>query len=140
VEVAYRLRRHVEEAALPGEVWSDAGFVLGLPHDRERMRGPDVVYIRNDRITGKDPERFFRGVPDLAVEIDLTSAKKPGGLQRVLDYLEAGVQLVWVIDPHSRTAMSYRPDGSARLVRHDDALDGEDVVPGFCLPLAVLFS
>lgn len=84
VEVAYRLRRYVEEAGLPGKVWSDAGFVLGLRRDRERMRGPDVSYIPSERTAGMDPGRLFRGVPDLAVEIDLASAKKPGGQQRVV--------------------------------------------------------
>jgi hypothetical protein len=34
----------------------------------------------------------------------------------------------------------YHPDGTARLVREDEALDGEDVVPGFRLPLAELFD
>lgn len=62
------------------------------------------------------------------------------GQQRVVDYLEAGVQLVWGIDPHSRSATVYHGDGSTRLLRDADALDGEDVVPGFVLPLAELFS
>ena len=79
-------------------------------------------------------------IPDLAIEIDLTSARKPGGQQRILDYFEAGVRLVWAIDVHSRTAMAYRPDGSARLVRADEALDGEEVFPGFRLRLAELFE
>jgi Uma2 family endonuclease len=139
VEVARLLANYVIEHGLPGKVWSDAGFVLGLARDRERMRGPDVAYIRRDKTTGMDLERLFRGVPDLAVEIDLTSAKKPHGQQRVIDYLEAGVRLVWVIDPHSRTAMVYHPDGTARLVREHEALDGEDVVPGFRLSIGELF-
>ena len=140
VEVAYRLRRYVEEAGLTGKVWSDAGFVLGLRRDRERMRGPDVSYVQRDRILGMNPERLFRGVPDLAIEIDLTSAKKPGAQQRVIDYLEAGARLVWVIDPHSRTAIAYHQDASARLVREHEALEGEDVVPGFRLRLSELFT
>lgn len=140
VEVARLLANHVIEHRLPGKVWSDVGFVLGLRRDRERMRGPDVAYIQHAKTAGTDPERLFRGVPDLAIEIDLTSAKKPGGQQRVVDYLEAGVPLVWVIDPHSHTAVVYRRDGSARLMREDDVLEGENVVPGFRLSLAELFA
>lgn len=140
VEVAALLWHYVREHKLPGKVWNDAGFVLGLRRDRERMRGPDVAYIRAEKTNGINPERLFRGVPDLAVEIDLTSGKKPGGQQRIVDYLEAGVPLVWAIDPHSRTATVYHSDGSARLLREGDTLDGEDIVPGFRLPLAELFS
>jgi Uma2 family endonuclease len=139
IEVGYRLRRHVEEAGLDGFVVSDAGFVMNLRYDRERMRGPDVSYVAREKTIGIDWERLFRGVPDLAVEIDLTSGRKPGGQQRIVDYLTAGVKLVWVIDPHSRTAVIYHQDGSARLVHTDGVLDGEDVVRGFRLPIAELF-
>ncbi|HUF51603.1 MAG TPA: Uma2 family endonuclease [Longimicrobiales bacterium] len=99
-----------------------------------------VAFVRLEKLEGIDRERLFRGVPDLAIEIDLESGSKPGSRQRIVDYLEAGTALVWAIDPRSRTAMAYRPDGSARLVREHEALDGEDVVPGFSLPLAELFD
>jgi Uma2 family endonuclease len=140
VQVVYRLEQHVRERGLTGRVFSDAGFVLGLPNDPERMRSPDVMYVDGGKLEGLDPQRVFRGVPDLVVEIDLTSGKKPGGQRRILDYLEAGVRLVWAIDPHSRTATAYRPDGSARLLRPTDALDGEAVLPGLRLALEELFG
>jgi Uma2 family endonuclease len=139
-EVCYRLRLHVEQSGLPGKVASDPGVVLGLRRDPERMREPDVIYIERSKLEGQDPERLLRVIPDLVVEIDLTSAKKPGGQQRILEYLEAGVRLVWVIDVHAHTAMAYRPDGSARFIRPNEALDGEDVVSGFRLPLSELFG
>jgi hypothetical protein len=47
---------------------------------------------------------------------------------------------VWVIAPRTRTATTYRPDGSARLLRAHEALDGEDVLPGLRVPLADLFA
>jgi Uma2 family endonuclease len=140
-KVSYRLSKHVEQTGLTGTVCYDCGFVLGLPHDPERMRGPDVSYIAREKIAAHaDPHRLLRCVPDLAIEIDLTSAKKPGGQQRILDYVEAGVPLVWVIDPRSRSAIAYRADGSARLVRENEVLDAEEIVPGFRLPLAELFG
>jgi Uma2 family endonuclease len=140
-KVLYALETHLREHGLAGEVFPDAGFVLGLRRDRERMRGPDVSYVSQEKLEAHpDPERLFRCVPDLAVEIDLTSARKPGGQQRILDYLEAGVRLVWTIDPRTKTAMTYRPDGSARIVRTDEALDGEDVLPGFRLSISELLG
>lgn len=41
VEVGRLVSNYVIENRLPGEIYSDAGFVLGLPRDPERMRGPD---------------------------------------------------------------------------------------------------
>ena len=139
--VARALINYVLDGELPGEVYVDAAFVLGLRGDPERVRAPDVSYVRREKVEAHpDPERIFRCVPDLAIEIDLTSGKKPGGQQRIIEYLEAGVPLVWAIDPRSRTAMVYHPDGSARLLRSDESLDGEDVVPGFRLELSGLFA
>ena len=138
--VTRALLNYVIDHAVPGKVFTDGGFVLGLRRDPERMRGPDVMYVQRSKLEGQDLERIFRGIPDLAVEIELSSAKKPGGHQRVVDYLEAGVRLVWAIDPRSRTAMVYRPDGSARLLRANEALDGEDVIPGFRLELSELLG
>ncbi len=121
-------------SATPASFW-------GLRGDPERMRGPDVAYIDRTKVEAhRDPERLLRCAPDLAIEIDLASARKPGGKQRIAEYLEAGARLVWPIDPHTRTATVHRPDGSVQLVREHETLDGEDVVPGFRLRLADLFA
>jgi Uma2 family endonuclease len=144
VEVAYHVRRHVEERGIAGKVVSDAGFVLALTRDPTRLRGPDVAFIGQAKLREHyDPERDFgrfgRFVPDLAVEIDLASSRKPGGRQRIRDYLEAGVPLVWAIDPSTRSATVHRRDGSTTELGEHDSLDGEDILPGFSLPLSVLF-
>lgn len=55
------------------------------------------------------------------------------------DYLDAGAFLVWVVAPQAKTATVYRADGSARLLREAEALDGEGVLPDFTLPLAEIF-
>lgn len=141
VRVGYLLEAWVQANGLEGAVVSDAGFVLGLSHDPERTRAPDVAYVGAATLEANpDPERLMRGVPELAVEIDLTSGKKPGGQQRIVDYLEAGVPTVWAIDPHSRTATVYRPDGAARLLRVPEALEGAEVLPGLRIELGSLFG
>ncbi|MGH7574233.1 MAG: Uma2 family endonuclease [Longimicrobiales bacterium] len=140
-KMTYLLERHTVEHELSGEVHTDAGFVLGLRRDPERMRGPDVAYIERAKVEANpDPERLMRCAPDLAIEIDLTSAKKPGGKQRIAEYLDAGTRLVWAIDPHTRTATVHRPDGSADVVHEHEMLDADDVVPGFQLRLEDLFD
>jgi hypothetical protein len=59
--------------------------------------------------------------------------------QKIVDYVDAGVSIVWVLYPDSRSAMVHRPDGSARLLRGADAaLEGGEVLPGFRVALADL--
>ena len=59
--------------------------------------------------------------------------------RKVGDWLSAGTRLAWVVDPERRLARVYRHDGSETTVTAGEALDGEDVVPGFsCLLAAIL--
>ena len=58
---------------------------------------------------------------------------------RSLNTSNAGVALVWVIDPEARTVHIHRGDGSVTWLREDDELSGEDVVPGFRCRVASIF-
>jgi Uma2 family endonuclease len=122
-------------------VVGDVGFVLALPTDPERVRAPDAGFVVAARLSGGRPPRgFIRGAPDLAVEVLSPSDRPDDVQQKIRDWLEGGARLVWVIAPEARTVTVYRPDGSARLVREPESLDGEDVLPGLRLPLADLFT
>lgn len=137
--VAGRLVDHVDTQRTGHVVAGDAGFILTLPGDPDRVRAPDIAFVSAGRLpAGRPPLTFLRGAPDLAVEV-LSPSENPEQVQRkVRDYLDAGGRLVWVIAPEARTATVYRADGSARLVRDEETLDGEDVLPGLALRLADL--
>jgi Uma2 family endonuclease len=140
LELGTRLRAHVEARGGGVVVAGDVGFVLGLSQDPERVRAPDVAFIATSRLPGGQlPQTFLPGAPDLAVEILSPNDDPVEVQQKVRDYLEAGSRLVWVVAPRPRAVTVYRPDGSARLVRAPAGLEGEDVLPGFSLPLAELF-
>jgi Uma2 family endonuclease len=138
----YRRLADYVDARRPGKVVvGDVGFVLALPTDAERVRAPDVAFVSTARLPeGRLPQGFIRGAPDLAVEVLSPSENPIEVQQKVRDYLEAGTRLVWVVAPLVRTVTVYRPDGSARLVREPESLDGEDVLPGLAIPLADLFE
>lgn len=140
LRIGRRLAEHVESHGGGEVVGGDVGFVLSLPTDPERVRAPDMAFIASHRLpTGRIPEGFIQGAPDLAVEVLSPSDNPVEVQQKVRDYLEAGARLVWVIAPQAKTATVYRPDGSARLLREPEHFDGEDVLPGLKIPLAVLF-
>jgi Uma2 family endonuclease len=140
-ELAAILRDHVRSVKV-GAVFPDVWCKMPVPRDRERLHAPDISYFTNEKIEAEQADGIFHSPPDLAVEIHSpTNVRKPGDFQRrIRDYLEAGVRLLWVIYPDAGYAMVHRPDGSARMVRETEALDGEDVLPGFRLQLAELFE
>ena len=99
------------------------------------MRGPDIAFLRSERLPDPHTRGFPALGPDLVVEV-LSPRDRPGEtLVKVGDWLEAGARLVWVIDPQHRLAQIYRQDGIAATIREAESLDGEDVLPGFSCPL-----
>lgn len=84
------------------------------------------------------PRGYAPLAPDLVVEVPSPGDRPVEVLEKVGNWLNAGARLVWVVDYLKRQAQVYRADGSLSTVGPDDVLDGEDVVPGFFLPLAEL--
>ncbi|RMF89710.1 MAG: Uma2 family endonuclease [Nitrospinota bacterium] len=135
-----RLAEHVDRQGGGEVLVGDVGFVLSLPYDPERVRAPDIAFVSHHRLPeGHLPTGFLSGAPDLAVEV-LSPADDPVDIQqKVRDYLEAGARLVWIVAPQARTVTVYRPDGSARLLRETESLEGEEVLPGLHIPLSEVF-
>lgn len=136
-DLAFALRRAAGDA---GRVYTgDTGFRLA----ERRSISPDVAFVRRERLPPvAERVGFLAVVPDLAVEVRSPSDQDDDVVNKVSRYLALGVPLVWVLDPQQRTGEVHRPDGTSRALtaNRDDVLDGEDVVPGFRLPLRELFD
>ncbi len=138
-EVAGQLRDHVRPRRLGRVITGNVGFILRRNPDR--MRAPDVAFIKADRLpTGDQRRRFLTGAPDLVVEVVSPSDKAADVHAKALEWLSGGAALVWVLFPDTRTVMVYRPEHEVRLLREDDALDGEPVLPGFTVSVRELFA
>jgi Uma2 family endonuclease len=55
-------------------------------------------------------------------------------------YLDAGVRLVWLVDPASQTVTIFRPDAIPTKLGVDENLDGGEVLPDFAVAVAEIFS
>ncbi len=111
------------------------------PNDPDHSRRADAAFIRRDRLPGgKFP---FGGVleiaPDVVAEAISAHDDAANIETKIRDYLAAGVRLVWVAYPLTRTVHVYRPDGSAAVLDDGGTLSGEDVLPGLEIPVASIF-
>lgn len=120
---------------------SDCGYTLLLAED-PTVRKPDVSFVSFQKLpaAGGFPMGYPSLAPDLAVEVlspnDLASEVEA----KIEDYLQAGVKLIWIIHPPTRSAQILRQDGTAARLIESDSLDGEDVLPGFTCRLGSLFE
>jgi Uma2 family endonuclease len=117
---------------------ADAGF--WLTRDPDTVRAPDVAFVRRERVLAAgDVKGFWPGAPDLVVEVI-----SPGDLytevdEKIASWLAHGARLVLAVDPRRRTVAVHRPNQPVRLLTEDDRLEGQDVVPGWSLPVRQIF-
>jgi Uma2 family endonuclease len=103
--------------------------------------GIDVVYVSPEVAAQQtDETSLIEGVPLLVVEILSPNDTEEQINEKVDGYLQAGVRLVWVIDPHDRTVLIYRPGTEPELVNARQELSGDPELPGFRVPAAQLFT
>jgi Uma2 family endonuclease len=121
-----------------GIVGPEGGYVLHRNPDT--VLAPDVAFVRADRWpTGEAEKHFGDFPPDLAVEVRSPSESMRSLLAKARTYLDAGVRLVWLVDPESQTILVFAPDADPITLTESDTLDGGDVVPGFRLSVADVF-
>jgi Uma2 family endonuclease len=136
-KIAWRLAQHVEANKL-GEVFAaETGFKISTNPDT--VRAPDAAFVTRERIEKLGiPKEYWPGAPDLAVEVVSPNDSYVDVEEKVLDWLEAGTRMVIVV-PGKRVVSVYRAL-QAKLLTENDVLDGEDVVPGWSVPVKALFG
>ena len=123
---------------------SDAGYTC-FPDSPGKLRKPDVSLICSGRLPDNRAPRGYSAIaPDLVVEV-----VSPGDLaeeveEKVAEYLSAGVPLVWVVYPPTRTVRVHRqkasPFGTVSDLMDADTLDGNPVLPDFSCQVRDFFG
>jgi len=138
IELAYLVKSYLDQNDLGICVGAD-GMMRIAPG---LVRIPDLSFITWDRLPSRESpkEPIPELAPDLAVEVLSEGNTKAEMVRKVREYFEAGVILVWLIDPKKRTARVYSTVEKSALIRADQALDGGDVLPGFVVRLSDLLD
>lgn len=112
-----------------------------LRSDSATMVGIDVAYVTAE-LKAKTPKgrRLVEGVPVVAVEILSPSDVHSDVTEKVQEYLDAGVALVWIVDPDFETVAVYRADAEPVSFNRQQELTAEPHLPGFRVRVAELFE
>jgi Uma2 family endonuclease len=118
---------------------SQTGFQC-FPGKPGQVRMPDTSFVAAGKLPGdRTPEGYIKVAPDIAVEVVSPNELYEEVEGKVADYRAAGVKLIWVVSPKTRTVLVRRLDGTCAEVGEAGELAGEDVIPGFTCKVADLF-
>jgi Uma2 family endonuclease len=120
-----------------GEVFSSStGF--RLPKGGERS--PDVAWVSRDRwesLSDQEQEKFPSLCPDFVIELRSRTDSLSSLQDKMLEYLDNGLRLGWLIDPQEQRVEIYRPGQPVEILALPALLLGEDVLLGFTLELEI---
>jgi Uma2 family endonuclease len=121
-----------------GKAYGEVGVILWK--NPFRVVEPDAAFVKKSSLPVKtSPERYLETIPELVVEVRSKNDTKPYVARKVADYIDAGVQLVWVVDPDESIVTEHRAGAPVKVLTRTDTLQCEEIIPGFRLPLSDLF-
>lgn len=139
-EIHALIRNYAKEHNLGWAFPDNTGYQC-YPWDEDRVRKPDASFVSKSRLPeGPLVTGYCPVAPDLAVEVVSPHDLYYEVEEKVLEYLRAGVRVVWVVTPLTRTIMVHRTEvSSPQWLTETDELSGEAVLPGFRCRVADLF-
>lgn len=137
IALARRLGDFVEAHNL-GVVTGEGGMMRLFPG---LVRIPDVAFASwKEFPEGVTDEPVPEIVPDLAVEVLSEGNTKQEMDRKLSDYFDAGVRLVWLVEPRKKTVEVFSAKDASIVLDENATLTGGEVLPGFSLPLKSLFA
>lgn len=109
-----------------------------IPSDPWNVRLPHVMYSTQRRplmTKGNVPT-----MPDLAVEVQSPEESTKEMHKKATYYLANGTKMVWLVYPNKQLVEVFTADGEVDIFGDGEVLSGEEVLPGFTLPVADIFD
>jgi Uma2 family endonuclease len=123
-----------------GQVRSgEVGIVLSRNPDT--VVGADAAFLTKDQLPARrSREGYLETIPALVVEVKSKNDTNTEIVEKIADYLAAGVRVVWVADPEKQTWTIHRSGQPPLALGVGDTLTADEIIPGFAVPIAELFE
>ena len=138
IKLAFQLEAWSSQNDLGITFDSSTGFKL--PNGAERA--PDASWIKRDRwnsLNSEQKRKFPPLCPDFVIELRLPTDSIKTLQLKMLEYIDNGAKLGWLIDPKTQKVEIYRLGKQVEILQNPVTLSGEDVLPGFILNLSSVF-
>lgn len=140
--LAFLIGVYARQAKVPVHVLCGEVGVFTSLGSPATSRAADLAVISKERLPELPASGFLRVMPELLVEIISGSNTWTDTFEKIYEYFEGGAKLVWIVDPAMKEVRVFRSAKENELLRASsgDALNGENVLPGFSAPVADVFA
>ena len=135
--IGARLSTYADEGGRGVVLAGEAGLLIRRNPDT--VRGADLVFISQGRYARCQPDFYVDVAPELVVEVLSPGDRRGEVREKLSDYFEMGVDLVWIVDPKARYVLAYRSMFEIERFEVGDLLTDEEILPGLSVPVADLF-
>ena len=133
------LAMHVDDQQLGVTFAAETGFLIST--DPDTVRAPDAAFVCKEKMEQLDDDSgFLPFAPDLAVEVVSPNDSFAAVEKKAFSWLDAGTQLVLIVEPESETVHAYRSRSNIKVLSSDDIIDAADVIAGWTARVAELFA
>ena len=122
-----------------GEAFAEVGVLLRRNPDH--LLGPDAAFLTAAQLPPRlSPEGYLLTVPHLVVEIRSKNDTAGEIVDKIEEYLAAGVVTVWVLDPERTSVSVHSRNQNPRLLTANESLTADGLIPEFAVPVSTLFA
>jgi Uma2 family endonuclease len=137
IQIAYLLKTYIDDSPIGRLLGSDVGIIL----PNGNLRSPDVSFVSFEKLPkGNTPITFWKFIPDLVVEILSPDDSMRQVADKIAEFLEAGVPLIWLVDPENQTVTVYRSLTDTTKLTASDTINADLILPGFSSKVSNFFS
>lgn len=122
-------------------VFFDSSGGFRLPNGA--VRSPDAAWVEQSRLdvlSDEEQRNFLPLCPDFLIELRSESDHLPTLQEKMLEYIDNGAHLAWLIDPLERQVHIYRPELPVEVLENPLRVSGEAALDGFQLDLEEIWQ
>jgi len=133
------LVNYVDDHKLGVVFAAETGFLISTGPDT--VRAPDAAFVCREKMEQLgDDTGFLPFAPELAVEVVSPNDSFAAIENKAFSWLDAGTQLVLIVEPESATVHAYRSRSNIKVLNSSDMIDADDVVAGWTVRVEELFA
>ncbi|MEZ4864653.1 MAG: Uma2 family endonuclease [Caldilineaceae bacterium] len=136
--IGFFLKSYLRKHKLGKLFGGETGVYTGRNPDT--VRGVDVAYMSYARYERVQSTSYLDIAPELIVKIMSPQDTWTEVQEKLVEYFAIDVKVVWVVDPKLKQIHVFHALEEIHILRLEDDLTCEDLLPGFSVPLTEIFD